>query len=121
MRQAWLPKMIFNWPLPVNYVRSALLIFEPKNRLIESYIRSRWHFTEAPVVDPINGLVITIVCIIVAFPTPFANLGPALVIIIMGLGLLERDGLVQFVAITLGFIAMALIYVVLTGATALSS
>lgn len=113
MRRARLPKVILNWDLPPDRVRAALLLFEPRIRAIEKYIRPRWQFAEAPIVDRINGLVIAILGIIVALPLPFLNLAPAIVIVVMGLGLLERDGLVQFVALGFGLVSMALIYYLL--------
>lgn len=113
MRQARLPKFILNRELPADRIRSALLLFEPKIRAMEKFIRPRWQFAEAPVVGRVNGLVIAILGIIIALPFPFTNLGPSILIVIMGLGLLERDGLVQFVALTFGLVSMALIYYLL--------
>lgn len=118
MRQAWLPGFILHWQLPAKHVRSALLAFEPRIRAIERYIRPRWQFSEAPIVDRINGLIIAILGIIIALPIPFTNLGPALVIVVMGLGLLERDGLVQTLAVGFGITAITLIYFLVFAATA---
>lgn len=117
MKRAWLPKAILNWQLPSRHVRNALLAFEPRIRTIEKYIRPRWQFSEAPIVDRINGLVIAILGIIIALPIPLTNLGPALVIVVMGLGLLERDGLVQFVALIFGLTVITLIYFLVIAAT----
>lgn len=117
MKRARLPKAILNWKLPPERVRKALLVFEPKIRSIEKFIRPRWQFAEAPVVDRINGLLIAILGLIIAFPIPFTNVGPALVIVIMSLGLLERDGLVQCVALVLGLVSIALVYSLLITAS----
>lgn len=105
-RRAWLPDWILDRAMPAAAVKKALLTFEPKVRSIERYIRPRWRFTEAPIVDRLNGSIVAVLGVIIAIPVPLANLAPALVVIFMGLGLLERDGLVQMVALLLGLLAM---------------
>ncbi len=109
-RQPWLPLAMLNMQLPSSHVRNALLVFAPKIKAIEKYIRPRWQFSEAPIVDRINGLVIVILGLIIALPIPLTNIGPALVIVVMGLGLVERDGLVQVLAILFGITSVTLIY-----------
>jgi len=59
-------------------------------------------------------MVITLLGIVIALPIPFTNIGPALVIIIMALGLIERDGVVQILAIVFGFGLMSVIYALLS-------
>lgn len=110
MARAWLPGSILYRPLPADRVRSALLAFAPKVRAIERYVRPRWQFTEAPIVDRLNGIVIALLGIVISIPIPFTNLGPAFVVILMGLGLMERDGLVQLSAACMGLLAMAVVY-----------
>ena len=109
-KRAWLPVKVLDWPLPADRVRSALLLFEPRIRSIERWVRPRWHFTEAPVVDRMNGLAIAILGVIVALPIPFANLAPALAIIVMGLGLLERDGMIQLLSLLFALASMGFVY-----------
>ncbi|MCC2604338.1 exopolysaccharide biosynthesis protein [Planctobacterium marinum] len=104
--KAWLPKFILERPLSGPSVAKALLTFEPKIRAIERFLKPRWQFTEAFIVDRINGFIITLLGAIITLPVPFTNLGPALVLMIMGLGLLERDGLVQIAAALLGVSVM---------------
>ncbi len=113
MTHAGLPGRILDWQLPGEGVKTALLAFEPRIRAIEKFIRPRWQFSEAPIVDRINGFVIALLGLLIALPIPFTNLGPALVIIIMGLGLLERDGLVQLLAMSVGIGLMTAIYLIL--------
>ena len=107
---AWLPKSILDWQLPSDRVRTALLAFESKVLTIERYVRPRWLFTEAPIVDRINGLIITILGMVITLPIPFTNIGPALVVILLGLGLMERDGLVQLSAACMGLTAVGTVY-----------
>ncbi|BCE03699.1 exopolysaccharide biosynthesis protein [Marinicellulosiphila megalodicopiae] len=110
LTKTWLPKSVLDWKLPSNKVQSALELFEPKVRKIERYLRPRWAFTEAPIVDRINGVIIVILGLVVMIPIPLTNLGPAFAIILLGLGLMERDGLVQIAAATIGLIALGGVY-----------
>ena len=110
MTRAWLPRSILDRQLPGETVRVALLAFEPKVRAAERLVRPRWQFTEAPIVDRINGLIIALLGIIIALPIPLTNIGPAFVVIFMGIGLMERDGLVQLSAVVLALAATAAIY-----------
>jgi hypothetical protein len=104
MKSARLPKMVLDRQLSPERVRAALQKIEPKLRSIEKYIRPRWLFTEAPIIDRINGLVVIVLGAIITVPIPFTNLVPALLVILMGVGLLERDGLVQVAAASFGLI-----------------
>lgn len=106
----YLPNKMLDYQLSAKRVRSALTVFSKKVITLEKFIRPRWHFTEAPIIDRFNGIIIMLLGIIIALPIPFANFGPALIIIIMALGLLERDGVVQFLAIVFGCSLIGLIY-----------
>lgn len=115
LKGAGLPKAILDRQLSPVHVIMALEKFEPKVRAIEKYIRPRWHFTEAPIIDRINGLVIMILGMIITLPIPFTNLFPALVVVLMGVGLLERDGLVQFFAASIGLLFLVFFIVTVFG------
>ncbi len=110
MKRARLPAAILDRELPPERVEAALRAMEPRVRAIERYVRPRWHFTEAPIVDRLNGLIIAVLGLVIAIPLPFTNIGPALVVIVMGLGLLERDGLVQVIAAGFGVVTPVMIY-----------
>ncbi|TNC81384.1 MAG: ABC transporter permease [Oleiphilus sp.] len=114
LRQARLPRFILDRQLPPDKVKSALLSVAPRVRKIERYIRPRWHFTEAPIVDRINGIVLALLGCIIAIPLPLTNLAPAAIVIMMGMGLLERDGLVQVIAAALGLAAIVTILTLFT-------
>ena len=110
LTNTWLPKSILDWQLPPDKVRKALSTFEPKVRSIERYVRPRWQFTEAPIVDRINGVIIAVLGMIITLPIPLTNLAPAFVVVFLGLGLMERDGLVQLSAAFMGLAALGTVY-----------
>lgn len=109
MRHPWIPERILDRRLPASHVRNALLTFAPRVRSMERFIRPRWQFSEAPIVDRINGIVITLLGCIIMLPLPFTNLPPAFIVIVMGVGLMERDGLIQASAALIGVIAITLV------------
>ncbi len=113
MRRTWLPRTILDRQLPAEKVRAALLMFIPKIQAIERYVKPRWQFTEAPIVDRFNGVVIAFLGMIIALPVPFANMAPAIVVVVMGLGLMERDGVVQLGAALVGLLALLSIFALL--------
>ena len=84
----------------------------PKLRWLESWIKPRWLLLSSQYAKPFIGFVVLMLAIIVAVPFPFSNLLPAVAMLFIAIGLLERDGL--FVAIGLGvsLIAVALSFTV---------
>ncbi|GAA4087555.1 exopolysaccharide biosynthesis protein [Zhongshania borealis] len=110
LTKTWLPRSVLDWQLSPEGVRTALCVFEPRVRAIERYVRPRWQFTEAPIVDRINGLIIVVLGMIIALPIPLANLGPALVLVLLGLGIMERDGLVKISAACMGLATLSVVY-----------
>jgi hypothetical protein len=107
---AWLPSLILDHELHGKSVVLALKTFEPKIRTLERYIRPRIPCSEAFIFDRVNGLFIAILGIIIAIPLPFTNIIPAIVVGVMGLGLIERDGLVQICAVLLSISAIVSLY-----------
>jgi len=109
-QEAKLPNFVLTKRLPAKQVRAALNVFLPKIKSLERYIKPRWHFTEAAIFDRINGVILMLVGLMILLPIPLANVIPAFVVFLMGLGLLERDGLLQMLALCLSFLTGVLIY-----------
>ncbi|HFQ5211857.1 TPA: exopolysaccharide biosynthesis protein [Vibrio vulnificus] len=105
-RKAWLPSVILDRELPNDKVQAILRTFEPKVRKLEQYIYPRIQYMEAPVVDQVNGCIILLLGLLISLPFPFTNIAPAFVVMIMGLGLMERDGLLQIGSFLLGMLSI---------------
>ncbi|EHU5002099.1 exopolysaccharide biosynthesis protein [Vibrio vulnificus] len=105
-RKAWLPSVILDKELPNDKVQAILRTFEPKVRKLEQYIYPRIQYMEAPVVDQVNGCIIMLLGLLISLPFPFTNIAPAFVVMIMGLGLMERDGLLQIGSFLLGMLSI---------------
>lgn len=113
-RKPWLPSWIANRSLKRKDVEKLfnkiLLILEK----YESVIRPRWKFVTHRNAQRLLGLLLLILAFIIALPIPFGNMLPAIIIIIISLGLIEQDGVVIAFGICLscvliGFIAYALV------------
>ena len=115
IRRPWLPQRLLALELPAARTKQALIGIVPMIRRLERYLRPRWHFTEAPIVDRSLGVVTLLLGLIVTIPAPFTNIPPSLIIMLLGLGLVERDGLVQIIGLGLATASLALLWSLLRG------
>lgn len=111
-----LPAKINNYQL-----RNSVLIMisskvVPWLKKIEKYIRPRWSFAKSVYCEQFVGFMSLICAISIAIPLPLTNAVPALGIVVMALGLLNRDGLV----VVMGFVVSIVGLVIAFGAIAAS-
>ena len=75
---------------------------------IEWFVKPRWlAMTQVPFPNLI-GMLIAGLALVVMLPLPFSNAPPALAIVSLSLGLMERDGLFISIGILLSLIALAI-------------
>tara|TARA_R110001592_G_scaffold309760_1_gene584186 strand:+ start:26573 stop:27232 length:660 start_codon:yes stop_codon:yes gene_type:complete len=73
---------------------------------IERLVKPRWLlFTSPPAVMSL-GLVVVILAVIIAMPLPFSNILPAISLLLLALGLLERDGIMIVAGLFVAVIAL---------------
>ncbi len=94
MKHPWLPKKALDVSLPEKPVMEGLDKARPWTKRIDKVIRPRWTFlAKAPWIS-----VFALVCVaaaLITFPLgfiPFAPVLPGLAVILIGLGLTARDG-----------------------------
>lgn len=108
----WLPKKALSVEVSRQLVRKGVVAARPWAKRIDAFIAPRLTFLSAP---PFVNLV-ALVCVLAALVTfplgviPFAPLAPGLAVVLFGLGITARDG----VLLTLGMVVVA-------GATYLAS
>jgi hypothetical protein len=90
----WIPSWIANRSLKRKDFEKLIKKFLLTLEKFENVIRPRWKFVTKPLAQRILGLLLLILAIIIALPIPFGNMLPAIVIVIISLGLIEQDGLV---------------------------
>ena len=99
------PRRLLAHPLGAEHVRAALLRGAEVFRRFETLIRPRWLLlTSGKLANFINGLVISFAALVLMVPlplVPFTNTIPALAVLLLCIGMVERDGIV----IVLGYVA----------------
>jgi hypothetical protein len=96
-RVPWLPHRIMEHKLPTEHLSHAL---ERGARLVsglERFVRPRlYRLTHGRIVNRVNGASVVIGGLLLLFPlglVPFSNTLPAAAVLLLALGILQRDGL----------------------------
>ncbi len=74
----------------------------------ERFVRPRWLFMTLPIMASIIGILVTALALVVMIPLPFTNFCPALALLCLSLGILERDGLLILLGILIGATALTI-------------
>lgn len=104
----------------INYKISNDLLIKISNKVLpiltftEKYIKPRFQFTKSIYCKQVIGLISIICSISIIIPLPLTNALPAIGIIIMSLGLLNRDGLTVLIGFATSFIGVILAILLVT-------
>lgn len=114
-RQVWLPDFLArrgpHRELIIRFDRR----FAPWLAKLERFVRPRWPaLLDHPLAGIYTGLLLVLLGILLALPIPFTNVVFALLLLLVSLGLLERDGRLMLVAWITGSIAV-LVFGILSG------
>ncbi|MDP0501966.1 MAG: exopolysaccharide biosynthesis protein [Verrucomicrobiota bacterium JB022] len=106
-------KMKINRKLADNMLKFAASFFQR----IEFMIKPRMKWIGGKVGKSLMGWLVLIMACLMILPIPYTNTFPAMVIFLLGIGLMEEDGLFSLFACVIGFFALCLygfiIYVVI--------
>lgn len=102
---AGLPERILKGSIPAPALRVAARFGIPILRALEFFTRPRW--LVVPAMDRTIGLICLYLSVLLLLPIPFINFPPAFCLVVVAMGMVQKDGLV----VTLG-VALT---VVLTG------
>jgi hypothetical protein len=107
-RQPWLPHWLLKRSFKRQHfeklVRKALHLIEK----LEKALKPRWQFFTNPTFERLIGLLLLFLAVIIALPIPFANMVPAIVIALICLGMIERDGVVIAISSVMIFAILVL-------------
>ena len=113
-RVPWLPARFLDYALPAETVQHVLERAARSAARFEHLVRPRLlPLTATPVVNSVNGIVLVIAVIALMVPLPFVPFGntiPAVGVILLCLGMAERDG-----AVILCGYAMTLLAAIVVG------
>ncbi|MCG7391401.1 exopolysaccharide biosynthesis protein [Microvirga sp. ACRRW] len=116
----WLPKQLMNRSLARVDVERAVGRAMPAFRKLERFSRPRMTFLDTPLAMRVMGAIILVMALGLLFAPPFVGQIPmGLAVCLVGLGLVERDGLVIVGGLIIGSIGMTLslgfVYAIFTG------
>ena len=105
-RSPWIPKVISVRKLPAAHLRQGLQAAAGILRRLERICRPRLLPFTTMTAERILGFIVMYLGAVIALPIPLiGNIPPAIAILALALGLLERDGLVIIVGIVLAVLA----------------
>lgn len=108
---AGLPQRVAELELPRRWAQRVLMTLASAYATAGRYARARLSHLASPGRRSATAAAIGLMAVIVVLPIPFGNFLPALSMMLIGLGLVFRDG----VAVILGQVTAALALVVTTG------
>jgi hypothetical protein len=120
-RQApWLPSQLLNRSLARTDVERAVGRAMPAFRRLERFSKPRMTFLDNPLAMRLMGCIILIMAIGLLFAPPFVGQIPlGLAVCLVGLGLVERDGLVVLGGLAIGTVGLTLslgfVYAIFSG------
>lgn len=107
-RAPLLPRFIRRRRIEVAAVRALGNRAIPWLEKVERYIKPRWFALTQPPIPMVTGVLTIGLALVVMLPLPFSNLPPALALVSISLGLLERDGVMIGIGLTLAVVAVAI-------------
>jgi hypothetical protein len=116
----WLPRALLNRSVARTDVERAVNRAMPASRRLERFSRPRMTFLDTPVTLRLMGVVILLMALGLLFAPPFVGQIPlGLAVCLVGLGLVERDGLVILGGLVVGSVGMTLslgfVYAIFSG------
>lgn len=76
---------------------------------IERYCRPRWPHLASPGVERLAGILLLVLAVAIALPVPFSGGPLALAVVVLALGILERDGAVVLLGVATSAAALAVL------------
>jgi hypothetical protein len=108
----WLPASILDRKFDRSILKSLVERLGRGLARIESMLKPRLNLIEPRLEDRLIGLLALVAGVILFLPIPLANFVPALAIVLLGLGMIERDGIVMLIGVLLILASIAIVAVV---------
>lgn len=97
----WLPENLSKRTISRSKVSHMIKKVYPYLLKIEKFTQPRLSFMAAAPFDRMNALIIFSLCLLLMLPIPFSNFIIGSMIILISLGIMEKDGLLLFISYTL--------------------
>ena len=106
-RRIWLPQFLGRRQVSGGTIELMVRYTAPLVARVETLLRkNRLRHFAGPRAQAFLGLPVLLLAIAVALPIPFGNMLPVAALVMIALGLMERDGLVTILGLGMGVIAL---------------
>jgi hypothetical protein len=105
-KDLWLPRALACRTIERDKLEKGVKRVLPWVRRLEAVIKPRLTFLTGQAGAVLAGVVCTLMAVALVLPLPFANLFPALTVLLVSLGLTRRDGLVVILGLLLLAVAV---------------
>ena len=107
-RRIWLPQILGRRQVSSGVIDVMVRYTAPLVARVETLLRkNRMRHFAGPRAQAFLGVPVLLLAIAVALPIPFGNFLPVAALVMIALGLMERDGLVAILGVAMGMIALA--------------
>ncbi len=103
----WLPRFIASRSLPRATIAAMIDKATPWLERAERLLRARMKPLASEPAQRVIGAVCLVIAIALVLPVPFGNMVPSIALCVIGLGILERDGLWIICGLLIGVAAVA--------------
>lgn len=93
-RHPWLPRRVLERSFQRQHFEKPLHQAIRYLKKVERIFKPRWPFFTHPIFERCLGLLLVLLAVIIALPIPFGNMLPAIAVVFICLGMIEKDGLV---------------------------
>ena len=111
--QPWLPDWLIDQPFKLEHCEQVISAAVPFLEKLEYFVEPRWQVFTSPMAERGVGVILLALSFIIALPIPFGNMLPAIVIVLICLGLIEKDGLMIAVSALVTGMTPALLLLIL--------
>jgi hypothetical protein len=106
-RRIWLPAILGRRRISAATIALIVRYTAPLVTRVETLLRrNRMRHLAGPRAQALMGLPVLLLAVAVALPIPFGNFLPVGALVMIALGLMERDGLVTMLGLALGVVAL---------------
>lgn len=106
-RRIWLPQFLGRRQISGSTIDLMVRYTAPMVARVETLLRkNRMRHFAGPRAQSFLGVPVLLLAIAVALPIPFGNLLPVAALVMIALGLMERDGLVAILGVAMGVVAL---------------
>lgn len=105
-QRPWLPRKLLVRSIKTDAYAKMIDLAEPRLQRIESYLKPRYTFLFSGIAERLLGVFFALCAISVILPLPGSNFPPAIASVLVSLAMLEEDGIVLLVGLTLGILGL---------------